>query len=255
MQLIDTHCHLQHPAFDEDRAAVLDRALGELAWLVGIGDTIETSQQAIDLARERVYATVGIHPHNAHDATDGALAAIRELAQAPGVVALGEIGLDYHYDYSPRDRQQKALCDQLAMAVELGLPVVFHCREAHEDWRAIVEPFHRDLRAGVLHCFGGDPAFAEQCLDWGFYISFAGNVTFPKAGVLREAARVVPMDRLLVETDSPFLAPQPVRGKRCEPVCVRHTAAHLAELKGISLDDLARHTSANARRFYGVAQF
>jgi TatD DNase family protein len=174
------------------------------------------------------------------------------LLGEPGVVALGEIGLDYHYEYSPRAVQRDVLRSQLEMAVEVHAPVVFHCREAEDDFIGLVEPVARSLKAGIMHCFGGDAAFARRCLDWGFYISFAGNVTFPKARVLQESAAVVPLDRLLIETDSPFLAPQPVRGQRCEPVYVLHTARYLAGLRNIELDKLAEITSENAGRAFSI---
>jgi TatD DNase family protein len=252
MTLVDTHCHLHHPAFDSDREIVLDRALNALEWLVVIGDDVPTSQAGVAFARERVYATVGIHPHSADHADAQTLEAIRELLAQSQVVAIGEIGLDYHYHFSSRENQRKALERQLTMAAELRRPVVIHCREAEADVTAAIDPLHASLVGGVMHCFGGTPAFAERCLSWGFHISFAGNVTFPKATALQDAARVTPMDRLLVETDSPYLAPQPVRGKRCEPVYVRYTARFLAELKQVPEKELASQTSANARRLFGI---
>ena len=250
--LVDTHCHLQLERFDADRESVLTRALETLAWVVVVGDDLDSSRAAIEMCAERVYATAGVHPHHASGVTDETIDAVAALADRPGVVAIGEIGLDYHYDLSPRDRQCAAFERQLALAARLERPVVIHCREAEDDVVAIVEPLLRGLQGGVMHCFGGDAAFAERCLGWGFHVSFAGNVTFPKAKTLREAAQVVPMDRLLVETDSPYLAPQPVRGKRCEPVHVAHTAAFLADLKGVSLDEFARRTGENAARVFGT---
>lgn len=250
MPLVDTHCHLQHAAFDQDREGTIDAALSVLDWIVVIGDDVASSREAVALSRPRVYATAGIHPHHAINATPEALGAIRTLAGERSVVALGEIGLDYYYDFSPREAQRTAFQQQLAIAAETGLPVVIHCRDAYEDVSASVQPVHRDLAGGVMHCFSGNPGFAEQCLSWGFYISFAGNVTFPKAVPLREAAKIVPLDRLLVETDSPYLAPQPVRGKRCEPTHVVHTAKTLAEIKGVSLEDLAAATTRNASRLF-----
>jgi len=250
MALVDTHGHVQASAFDRDREVVLGRARDRLAWIVVVGDDVPSSRAAVALAGDRVYATVGIHPHHAEDVTPSAIEAVRELAQDTGVVALGEIGLDYHYEHAPRDRQQAALRAQLDLAAALALPVVVHCREAETDMGAILEAWHARLAGGVMHCFSGDAGFAERCLAWGLHISFAGNVTFPKAGALREAARAVPMDRLLVETDCPYLAPQPVRGKRCEPVHVEHTAALLAELKGVSQDAFARQTTVNAQALF-----
>ncbi|NIA13492.1 MAG: YchF/TatD family DNA exonuclease [Nitrospiraceae bacterium] len=250
--LVDTHCHLQLERFDADREAVLSNALEALAWVVVVGDDLESSRAAIEMCGERVYATVGVHPHHAAHVTDETIETLATLAQRPDVVAVGEIGLDYHYDFSPRPDQRAAFERQLGLAARLERPVVIHCREADEDLAAVVEPMLGGLHGGIMHCFGGDAAFAERCLGWGFHISFAGNVTFPKAETLRDAARVVPMDRLLVETDSPYLAPQPVRGKRCEPVHVAHTAAFLADLKNVSLDEFAQRTSENAGHVFSV---
>ena len=247
---VDTHNHLQHPRFDADRAEVLDRALAALDWMVVIGNDLETSRSGTELVRDRVYAAVGVHPHDASGATPETFAEIRKLVSRRGVVAIGEIGLDYHYDLSPRDCQRDVFRRHLDMAVECAMPVIIHCREAEPDVADILQRVHKKLVGGIMHCFGGDARFAEACLTWGFHVSFAGNVTFPKAHTLREAARVVPLDRLLIETDSPYLAPQPVRGRRCEPTHLQHTAACLAELKGVALEDLAAVTSANARRVF-----
>ena len=251
--LVDTHCHLQLDRFDTDRATVLSDALEALAWIVVVGDDLDSSRAAIEMCGERVYAAVGVHPHHAASVTDETIDTVAALAQRAGVAAIGEIGLDYHYDCSPREDQRAAFECQLALAARLERPVVIHCREADEDLAAIVEPMLGGLHRGVMHCFGGDAAFAERCLGWGFHISFAGNVTFPKAEALRDAARVVPMDRLLVETDSPYLAPQPVRGKRCEPVYVAHTAAFLADLKNVSLGEFAKRTTANAAHVFRIS--
>ena len=256
-RFVDTHCHLQHEAFNHDRQAVLARALDQLAWLVVVGDDARASLSAAAMAAEpstagRVFAIVGIHPHNAAKADEDQIKTVRRLLAAARVVALGEIGLDYHYEFSPRVVQRDVLRSQLAMAIEMRAPVVFHCREAADDFVELVAPVAGNLKAGIMHCFGGDAAFAERCLEWGFYISFAGNVTFPKAKVLQEAAAAVPLDRLLIETDSPYLAPQPVRGQRCEPLHVLHTARFLAGLRNIDLDKLAEITSQNARRAFSI---
>lgn len=247
--LVDTHCHLQADAFELDRDAVLERALNQLEWLVVVGDDLPSSQAAVDMCRERVFATVGVHPHHANAAVAAGQTLweqMASLARRPGVVALGEIGLDYYYDFSPRPEQRTIFARQLQLAADVQRPVVIHSRDADEDTINIIESTGDALNGGIMHCFGGGPAFAERCLFWGFYISFAGNVTYPKASMLREAAHVVPLDRILIETDSPYLSPQPLRGKRCEPAFVRHTAAFLAEIKGISVDEFARLTTAKA---------
>ncbi len=253
MPLVDSHCHLQDSAFDPDRQEVLSRSLEALDWLVAIGDDLPTSSAAVDLTGPRVYASVGIHPYYADSVDAPALETLRELAQSPRVIAVGEIGLDYfkHND-TPRDIQQTAFQQQLDLATALGLPVVIHNRESDEDLSAILDTHHTRLSGGVMHCFAGSTAFVERVLSWGFYISFAGNVTFPKAEELRIAALAVPLDRLLVETDAPYLAPQPVRGKRCEPAFVKHTAEALAKLRGVDFETLSAATADNAAHLFGI---
>ncbi len=258
MGLVDTHCHLQSPAFDNDRRDVLARALAALDWIVVVGDDIASSEAACESAGDRVYATVGIHPHNADVATPENLQQIRDLAVhpclptgRPRVVAIGEVGLDYHYEHSrPRTVQIQALERQLELAAETALPVVIHCRDAYDDMAAVLDKHAPRLSGGVMHCFSGDTEFAERCVGLGLFISFAGNVTFPNADRLREAARNVPLERLLVETDSPYLAPQPVRGKRCEPLHVTHTARCIAELKDVDHAQFADTTTDNAARAF-----
>jgi TatD DNase family protein len=253
MGLVDTHCHLQSERFDEDRDAVLTRALESLDWLVLIGDSLATSEAAVTLIQDRVYAAVGIHPYHPEEASSAGIERLRHLAKRPGVVAIGEIGLDYYkYNDAPRDVQQEAFRAQLRLAAELDLPVVIHNRDAQDDLAVILDERPRDLCGGIMHCFAGDVAFVERCLSWDFHVSFAGNVTFPKAQALRDAAQAVPLNRLLIETDSPYLAPQPVRGKRCEPAFVRYTAETLAEVKGVLVDELIAQTTSNARALFRV---
>lgn len=253
MPLVDSHCHLQDPKFDDDREAVLARALEALDWLVVIGDDVPTSEAAVALTGPRVYATVGVHPYHAGSVDDATVERLRSLASRDGVVGIGEIGLDYfQYNETPRDVQASGFRRQLDLAVELGLPVVIHNRESTEDLCGILDEYARALAGGVLHCFAGDEAFVERGVSWGFYISFAGNVTYPKAEALRVAARAVPLERLLVETDAPYLAPQAVRGKRCEPAFVQYTADFLAELKGVAPEELRRVTAENAGRLFRV---
>jgi TatD DNase family protein len=253
MRLVDTHCHLQSDRFSDDREEALARALEALDWLVVVGDSIASSEAAVDLVRGDVYAAVGVHPYHPEEVDAAGIDQLRALAAKPGVVAIGEIGLDYFkYNEAPRAAQQAAFHAQLTLAAELGLPVVIHNRDSHDDLAAILEEHHRDIHGGIMHCFAGDVAFVERCLAWDFHVSFAGNVTFPKAQELRDAAAAVPMRRLLVETDSPYLAPQPVRGKRCEPPFVRYTAETLADVKGVSVDEMIAATTANARALFRV---
>lgn len=254
--IVDSHCHLQDTKFDDDRAEVLARALDALDWIVVIGDDLPTSEGALALTQDRVYAAVGIHPYYAGTADDAAMDRLREMTGNEHVVALGEMGLDYFkYNETPRDVQRAGFERQLALAAELALPIVIHNRDADADLAAILDEHHASLPGGVMHCFGSDAAFAERCLGWkNFYVSFAGNVTFPKAQPLRDAAAVVPLDRLLVETDAPYLAPQPVRGKRCEPAHVAHTAAALAAVKGVTVDQMNQATAENAARLFRVAR-
>lgn len=251
MGLVDTHCHLQDPKFDEDRSEVLGRALAVLDWLIVIGDCLTSSLAAVEVTGERVYAAVGVHPYHPEEIDNAGIVALRELAERSGVVAIGEIGLDYYrHNEAPPEVQQHAFREQLTLACELGMPVVIHNRDAHDDVLDILGDYRRDLKGVVMHCFSGDSEFARKCVDRGYYVSFAGNVTYPKAAQLREAAAIVPMDRLLVETDCPYLAPQPLRGKRCEPAYVVHTAHMLADLRGTSPEELARGTTENATRLF-----
>lgn len=251
MTLVDTHCHLQAKAFDEDREAVIERSLEVLDWIVVIGDDLASSRAGLDLVRPGVYATVGVHPYHAGTLDDGAIAELRELAGRPGVVGLGEFGFDYYkYNDTPRDIQEAAFRRQLELAVDLQLPVVIHNRDAQEDIIRVIDEYAAELAGGIMHCFSGDGALVDKCVEWDFYVSFAGNVTFPKARPLRDVAAEAPLNSLLVETDSPYLAPQAVRGKRCEPHFVKHTAAALAELMGLAPDELATQTTANATALF-----
>ena len=253
VRLTDTHCHLQASAFDEDRETVRDQALESLEWIVVIGDDIENSQAGLELTGPGVYAAVGIHPYHAAHVTPEALATLEEMAGSPRVVALGEMGLDYFkYNDTPPGVQAEGFRRQLELAVKLELPVVIHNRESQDDIIAILDDYADQLAGGIMHCFCGDTHLVERCVKWGFHVSFAGNVTFPKAGALREAAEATPLELLLVETDSPYLAPQPRRGKRCEPAYVRHTAETLAEVKGVPLEELGQRTTANAEQLFRV---
>ena len=254
MACVDTHCHLQIARFDEDRNAVLERSLERLAWLVVVGDTLENSLAACQMTSERVYAVVGIHPYHGATMDDGGEGTLRALAARDGVVGVGETGLDYYNEFCPRQLQRPAFERQLALAAELRLPVVVHSRAAEEDTLAILKNHGDHPEARIMHCFGGDAPFAEACMALGCYISFAGNVTYPKANALREAVRVVPQDRLLIETDAPYLAPQCLRGKRCEPWHVLHTLSFLAAILEMPEEVLAAQIQHNAEQAFRIGR-
>jgi len=255
--VIDSHCHLDNPQFDPDREAVIDRALAagvDRMVVIGTGDGPPDLEAGIRLAdrHEPIYATVGIHPHDASKATPETYTRLRALLQHPKVIALGEIGLDYHYDHSPREVQRAVFLEQMLLAGEARKPIVIHTREAWEDTIALLEVYWRPHGlAGIMHCFSGNADQAALCVDLGFHLSFGGIVTFPKALDVQEAARYVPPDRLLIETDAPYLAPVPHRGKRNEPAFVAETARKMADLRGVSTEEIARLTSAN---FMGLFQ-
>jgi len=250
--LIDTHAHVHYDQFDADRADVLVRAHDAgVERMVNIGYDLPSSRASVALAQEHaeVWATVGIQPHYAQAITDAQLAEIESLLAEPKVVALGEIGLDYHHNRAPADAQHHLFRQQLTIARRYNMPVVIHTREAQADTLAVL----RDAAQGmtiIMHAFSGDWAYAEQCLDLGAYLSLAGPVTFPKANELHDVAQRVPLDRLLTETDSPFLSPHPFRGKRNEPARVRVIAERIATLRGIGVEEVAAATWANAERAF-----
>ena len=243
MKLVDSHCHLKDPQFDADRDAAVDRAAA-----AGVDYMMEIDAPELAERYSAVYATIGVHPHEAAKATEETFARMRDLASHPKVLAVGEIGLDYHYDFSPRDVQQRVFARQLEMAAEFRKPIVIHTREAWDDTLSIVGQVAGVPHGGIMHCFTGDPAQARQALDMGFHLAFGGVITFPKAESVREAARITPEDRLLVETDCPYLAPVPYRGKRNEPAFVVETAKRLAEVRGASAEAIAEVTSRNFQR-------
>jgi len=253
--LIDSHCHLDMDDFAADRDGVLAQAAaaGVSAMVtIGAGGPLEANERAVALAAAHapLYATVGVHPHEASLATDAVIAALEALLAQPKVVAIGETGLDYFYDNSPRPQQRAAFAGFIQLARTRRLPVVVHLRDADGDALDIMRAEHAGETGGVIHCFSGDAASARAFLDVGFHISFSGIVTFKNAAALREAARIVPADRLLVETDAPFLAPVPYRGRRNEPALVVQTAATLAEVRGESLETLAENTRRNTERLF-----
>lgn len=252
MRFVDTHCHVQAAQFDEDREDVIARALEQLAWLVVIGDNLASSRDAIALTRDRVYATAGIHPHHAKEFSPKVLREVETMLEHPRVVALGEIGLDYYYDFAPRDMQIEAFRAQLTLAYERDLPVIIHNRDSDEDMLRVLEEAGERRPRGVMHCFSGGPEFLARCLDLGLHVSFTGNVTFPKAAAIREAAEAAPLERLMVETDAPYLSPVPLRGKRNEPAHVVKTGEYLAELRGMTSEAFAEATTQSAAAFFGV---
>ncbi len=251
--LFDTHAHLHFPEFAGDLDAVLARArVAGVARILTIGTDVATSRAAVALAAREpdVWAAVGIHPHDSASADDAALVEIERLASAARVVAIGETGLDFFRDLAPRDAQARAFRAQLALARRVGKPVIVHCRNAHEETLALLASEGVRETGGIMHCFSGDVAIARRCLDLGLLLSLAGPVTYPKPGALPEVARMVPADRLVVETDCPFLPPQPFRGKRNEPSHLVITAGRVAELRGEPLADLAARMSENARALF-----
>jgi TatD DNase family protein len=260
VSLIDTHAHLHFRQFDADRQEVLERASAAgVATMVTVGTDVLSSQQAVDLAarHDTIYASVGMHPHDAKKLNGSALAKLRTLAQQPRVVAVGEIGLDFYRDRSPRDMQRKAFQAQLAWSAKLAKPVIIHDRDAHDEVMEILADWAAGLvhsplagRLGVLHTFSGDSRMAEQAIDLGFYISISGPVTYKNARRLAGVVRDIPLDRLLVETDCPFLTPHPYRGRRNEPAYVRLVAERIANLRGMAFGDLAKATTTNAERLF-----
>jgi TatD DNase family protein len=256
VRLVDSHVHLDDPKFDADREAVIERALAsgvERMMAIGTGHGPPDLETAIRQAERYpfIVATIGVHPHDASKATPETFARLRELATHPKVAAIGEIGLDYHYDFSPRDVQRSVFLKQLEIAAEAGKPVVIHSRESWPDTMALVGqavPPANPANHGIIHCFTGDPQQAREALALGFHLAFGGVLTFPSAEAVREAARITPEDRLLLETDCPYLAPLPHRGQRNEPAFLVEVARRLAEVRGCTLDEIAAHTTRNFER-------
>jgi TatD DNase family protein len=273
--LVDSHAHLDSPRYDADRDELLQRAWQQgvrTVLSIGIGDGPDTMQQALELSRSyavkpgiprsipRILATAGIHPHEAQLASQAALEKLDGLLDSPEVLAVGEIGLDYYYDHSPREQQKQAFAQQMEIAAARQRPIIIHCRpsegstNAWDDVLAMIENNWMGTNlGGILHCFTGEWEHARRAMDCGFLISFAGNVTFPRAETIREVAARVPLDRMLIETDAPFLAPLPHRGKRNEPAWVALVANRLGEVRGVTGEQVASSTANNFFRFFGVA--
>lgn len=253
--LFDSHAHLDDERFDDDREKVIN-SLKEngVDLIVDPGSDISSSVQAVNLSKEyeNIYAAVGVHPHSAKDMNEDTLKILKALSKNDKVVAIGEIGLDYHYDNSPRDVQKKWFKEQIKLAKELNLPIIIHTREAQKDTFDIVKEEYDENLRGVLHCYSGSLEMAREYLDMGFYISFAGPITFKNSKVPKQVAKEVPLDRLLIETDCPYLTPEPHRGKRNEPLYVRYMASTIADLKGITFEEVARRTKENAIRFFEI---
>jgi TatD DNase family protein len=260
MELVDSHAHIDFPQFADDREAMLQRArvAGVSALLaIGTGPGPEKLDSALPYADQYdwIYASIGIHPHEAKQATPQHLEELSRLAKHPKVIAWGEIGLDYFYDHSPRDIQHQVFRDQMALARDAKLPIIIHCRDAWPDCLALIEEVWRPTGiGGILHCFTGTLDEAHRGLDAGFMISFAGNSTYPKTQHIRDVAKEIPLDRILIETDSPFLAPQPYRGKRNEPAYVAEVAHTLANVRNLSPVEFAASTATNFRRFFHLVR-
>src|SRR2546423_9625709 len=260
MDLIDSHAHIDFPQFNDDRDAMLDRARAagvNTLLAIGSGPGPEKLDAALPFAEQHnwIYATVGTHPREAKDLTLAHLEQLAKLAQHPRVIAYGEIGLDYFYDHSPRDVQQRVFQDQMALAAKAKLPLIIHCRDAWPDCLDLLEKHWRPTAlGGILHCFTSTLEDAKRGLDMGFLISFAGNSTYPKAQNLRDIAKALPLENILIETDAPYLAPVPYRGKRNEPAYVAEVAKMLGSVRNLSAEDAPARTSENFRRFFGLAR-
>jgi TatD DNase family protein len=255
--LFDTHAHLNAIQYEEDIVEVIQRAKSEnVTHIVVVGFDKDTIKKAMELTDQydMIYAAVGWHPVDAIDMTDDDLKWIKELASHPKVVAIGEMGLDYYWDKSPKDIQKQEFRKQIQLAREVQLPIIIHNREATEDVIKILQEENASEVGGVMHCFTGSLEVAKQCMDMNFYISFGGPVTFKNAKKPKEVAAEIPMDRILIETDCPYLTPHPFRGKRNEPSYVKYVAEQIATLKEVSVEEIARKTSDNAMRLFGITR-
>jgi TatD DNase family protein len=249
--LIDTHCHLDFPDYESDREEVIKRARQQdIGCIINIGSSLRGSRAGIDLARQYdfIYASVGIHPHEADKVQKQAMQEIQQLSAEPKVVAVGEIGLDYYKGLSSVENQKLLFINQLGLARQRSLPAIIHCRQAQEDTFDILKK--ENISSGVMHCFSGDKDFLEKILDLGFYVSFTCNLTYRKADNLRSVAKLAPLERLLLETDAPFLSPEGLRGRRNEPAFVKYIAEEISKIKGIDVAEVARVTTNNAKSLF-----
>ncbi len=252
--LVDSHAHLDGRQYADDLDETINRATANgISHILTIGCDMESSASSIAIAEkyEHIFAAVGVHPHDATEIETESLMQLRSMLAHPKVVALGEIGLDFYRDRTPRETQRSAFRKQIQLAKEVGKPIIVHDRDAHDEVIQILREEHAAEVGGVLHCFSGDATMAEQCLELGFYLSFTGTITYPKNQEIREVIKSIPVDRMLVETDCPYLSPQKFRGKRNEPAYVRYTAEKMAEIKGLNIEDIARITSRNCHNLFG----
>ncbi len=251
--LIDSHAHLIDRAYRRDSTEVIQRALDTgVKLIINLGYDMKTSLRAVEMAERYpfMYACAGVHPHEAKRVPTGYLDQLRELARKKKIVAVGEIGLDYYRDLSPRKKQQEVFREQLKLAQEVSLPVIIHDREAHQEVLAVVREEQGGENSGIFHCFSGDWEMAEECIDLGFYISIAGPVTFKNSRSLQEVAQKTPLERILVETDCPYLTPVPYRGKRNEPAYVKYTVEKIAALRGMKWEEFAMAVYENTKRLF-----
>jgi len=256
MELIDTHCHLTFDQLADDVEQVIDRSIaaGVTSWLT-VGTDPQQNQMAVEFAGkfENMYAAVGIHPHDAKDVTAETITGLKALAQNQNVVAIGETGLDFHYNFSKQPDQRRVFAAQLKLAAQLNLPVIIHSRNAFDETMDVLQQHGSDVRKVVFHCFSGTPEQARRVLDSGYYISFTGVVTFKNAEKTRQAAKLVPLDKLMLETDCPYMSPEPMRKQKVnEPALMVHTAKFLAELKEMALADFAEAVTAATKTFFGL---
>ncbi|MGM0378816.1 MAG: TatD family hydrolase [Bacillota bacterium] len=252
--LFDSHAHLTDSKYKKDRTDVIERSKKELEYVLNPGADLASSKKAVELAKKHdfIYAAVGVHPHEAKSMDEITLKLLKSLTKEDKVKAIGEIGLDYYYDNSPRDIQKKWFIKQIRLAKELGLPIIIHDRDAHQDTLEILKKEDNFDNGVVIHCFSGSKELARQYVELGAYISLAGPVTFKNARKAKEVAKSVPLDRLFIETDSPYLTPEPNRGKRNEPRFVEHVCNEIAIIKGISYDKVLKQTKKNAKEFFSI---